>query len=143
MSIIALSLYYLVLSFQTTLPWAVCLPEWENCVPSIKDKDFPGVLHNASVSSAEMYFKLVIIHDIFYFQVSDGNRSLFRNFVFGIPFQFTQLPSSLSVIETFYRCIVNNSVFSVYITGYLFQSLTGNTCYGRTAVQKPITNHDI
>lgn len=53
-SIVGLCLYYLAMSFQATLPWAECRPEWINCVES-------GVSANRSetpnaTSSAEYYF---------------------------------------------------------------------------------------
>lgn len=60
MSIVGLCLYYLAMSFQGTLPWAVCEPEWTNCVPS-------GESFNASeidgepVSSAELYFTRTVL----------------------------------------------------------------------------------
>lgn len=54
-SIIALCLYYLVMSFQSTLPWAVCRDEWENCVPSGESVNASQLEGNA-VSSAELYF---------------------------------------------------------------------------------------
>ncbi|XP_068632211.1 sodium-dependent nutrient amino acid transporter 1-like [Battus philenor] len=63
-SIIALCLYYLSMSFQSTLPWAVCQPEWENCVPS--DLTDNLVLTENSTSSAELYFVKTVL------QQSDG-----------------------------------------------------------------------
>lgn len=54
-SIIALCLYYLAMSFSSTLPWALCDESWDDCVPS-------GQAVNASqmgpgaTSSAELYF---------------------------------------------------------------------------------------
>lgn len=57
-SIIALCLYYLARSFNATLPWALCQPEWDNesiyCVPS-GQTGTPEDLRNAT-SSAELYF---------------------------------------------------------------------------------------
>lgn len=58
MSIIALCLYYLAMSFSSTLPWAICRPEWENCVPSVGAD--PDADTANGVSSAELYFTLVI-----------------------------------------------------------------------------------
>ncbi|XP_050671242.1 sodium-dependent nutrient amino acid transporter 1-like [Leptidea sinapis] len=63
-SIIALCIFYLCMSFQATLPWAVCQPEWENCVAS-------GVVENVDdnvngTSSAELYFVRTVL------QQSDG-----------------------------------------------------------------------
>ncbi|XP_068632207.1 sodium-dependent nutrient amino acid transporter 1-like [Battus philenor] len=59
-SIIALCFYYLAMSFQSPLPWALCQSEWTNCVPS-------GVAVNMSsiqgdpVSSAELYFTRTVL----------------------------------------------------------------------------------
>ncbi|XP_041978590.1 uncharacterized protein LOC121732702 [Aricia agestis] len=63
-SIIALCLYYLVMSFQATLPWAVCLPEWENCVPADQVEGIDDSLN--ATSSAELYFVRTVL------QQSDG-----------------------------------------------------------------------
>lgn len=54
-SIVALCLYYLAMSFQSTLPWGVCQPEWDDCVPSDPNQEVGIVTENAS-SSAELYF---------------------------------------------------------------------------------------
>ncbi|KAL0841250.1 hypothetical protein ABMA28_014976 [Loxostege sticticalis] len=59
-SIIALCLYYLSMSFQSTLPWALCNPEWESiayCVPSGMSVP-PGV---NGTSSAELYFTQTVL----------------------------------------------------------------------------------
>ncbi|XP_075973531.1 sodium-dependent nutrient amino acid transporter 1-like [Anticarsia gemmatalis] len=65
-SICALCLYYLAMSFQSTLPWAMCQPEWTNCVPSDPSQPtFGEVTANAS-SSAELYFIKSVL------QQSDG-----------------------------------------------------------------------
>lgn len=53
-SIVALCLFYLAMSFQPTLPWAVCREEWENCVPSQPTEGV--VINENSSSSAELYF---------------------------------------------------------------------------------------
>lgn len=55
MSIVGLCLYYLVMSFQSTLPWAVCRPEWLNCVPSGQNANETVVIGEPK-SSAELYF---------------------------------------------------------------------------------------
>ncbi|GBP42003.1 Sodium-dependent nutrient amino acid transporter 1 [Eumeta japonica] len=57
-SIIALCLYYLVMSFFPELPWSVCQPEWDACVPSI---DTGSPIANGSRSSAELYFVNVVL----------------------------------------------------------------------------------
>ncbi|KAG6447150.1 hypothetical protein O3G_MSEX004792 [Manduca sexta] len=59
-SIIALCLYYLAVSFNSTLPWAVCQPEWINCVPSghaANESEIGG----KAVSSAEYYFTQTVL----------------------------------------------------------------------------------
>ncbi|XP_047529339.1 sodium-dependent nutrient amino acid transporter 1-like [Vanessa atalanta] len=63
-SIIALCLYYLAMSFQSTLPWAVCEPDWNNCVPSGATENI--TLTENSTSSAELYFVRTVL------QQSDG-----------------------------------------------------------------------
>ncbi|XP_026317520.1 sodium-dependent nutrient amino acid transporter 1-like [Hyposmocoma kahamanoa] len=57
MSIIALCLYYLAMSFSSTLPWAECREGWENCVPSSGSGE---PLENG-VSSAQYYFINVVL----------------------------------------------------------------------------------
>uniref|UniRef100_A0A2A4JN91 Transporter n=2 Tax=Heliothis virescens TaxID=7102 RepID=A0A2A4JN91_HELVI len=61
MSIVGLCLYYLVMSFQSTLPWALCQPEWENCVPSGQTANDTEGLTGEPVSSAELYFTKTIL----------------------------------------------------------------------------------
>ncbi|KAL0893061.1 hypothetical protein ABMA27_014708 [Loxostege sticticalis] len=63
-SIIALCLYYFAMSFQKTLPWSVCQPEWKDCVPSDPALKIPPTPN--STSSAEMYFLKSVV------QQSDG-----------------------------------------------------------------------
>ncbi|CAH2261012.1 jg10790 [Pararge aegeria aegeria] len=58
-SIIGLCLYYLAMSFQSTLPWAICEPEWLNCVPSGQTENI--TLTNESRSSAELYFVKTVL----------------------------------------------------------------------------------
>ncbi|XP_063380652.1 sodium-dependent nutrient amino acid transporter 1-like isoform X2 [Cydia fagiglandana] len=60
-SIIALCLYYLVFSFQATLPWAVCDETWTDvlCVPSGHTGD--GVHVENGTSSAELFFLRTVI----------------------------------------------------------------------------------
>ncbi|XP_026750237.2 sodium-dependent nutrient amino acid transporter 1-like [Galleria mellonella] len=64
-SIIALCLFYLSMSFQSVLPWSVCDEAWGNvsCVPSKPDGSVPPP--NAT-SSAELYFIKTVL------QQSDG-----------------------------------------------------------------------
>ncbi|CAH2106399.1 unnamed protein product [Euphydryas editha] len=58
-SIIALCLYFFSMSFNSTLPWAVCEPEWENCVPSGLTENV--TLTSNSTSSAELYFTRTVL----------------------------------------------------------------------------------
>ncbi|XP_047995406.1 sodium-dependent nutrient amino acid transporter 1-like [Leguminivora glycinivorella] len=60
-SIIALCLYYLVFSFQSTLPWAVCDESWTDvlCVPSGEAGE--GVHVENGTSSAELFFLRTVI----------------------------------------------------------------------------------
>ncbi|XP_073945333.1 sodium-dependent nutrient amino acid transporter 1-like [Choristoneura fumiferana] len=62
-SIIALCLYYLAMSFQSTLPWAICQPEWENCVPSGETVNGTE-LDGDAVSSAELYFTQTVLRQL-------------------------------------------------------------------------------
>lgn len=59
----ALTLFYLVNSFTSNLPWSECRDEWNStlegmnavCVPSNKDDVNLG--ENNTISSSELYFK--------------------------------------------------------------------------------------
>lgn len=55
-SIIALCLFYLVMSFQSTLPWAVCDDSWTDvyCVPADQTEGIDETKNGTS--SAELYF---------------------------------------------------------------------------------------
>ncbi|XP_038212075.1 sodium-dependent nutrient amino acid transporter 1-like [Zerene cesonia] len=59
-SIIALCLYYLAMSFSSTLPWALCDPSWTDCVPSGEIVNMSEIQGNA-VSSAELYFTKTVL----------------------------------------------------------------------------------
>ncbi|XP_026317515.1 sodium-dependent nutrient amino acid transporter 1-like [Hyposmocoma kahamanoa] len=58
-SIVALCVFYLAMSFQATLPWSYCREGWENCVPSAPTENV--VITNESASSAELYFKNIVL----------------------------------------------------------------------------------
>ncbi|XP_037954738.1 sodium-dependent nutrient amino acid transporter 1 [Teleopsis dalmanni] len=64
-SLIALTLYYMVMSCQTDLPWAYCREEWgEGCVDSKPNSD--QIKPNSSVSlrsSSELYFLKEVVHE--------------------------------------------------------------------------------
>lgn len=57
-SLMALTLFYLVASFQEELPWSRCQQEWgELCVDSMPGNNSALMIENASYSSsAELYF---------------------------------------------------------------------------------------
>ncbi|CAG4956519.1 unnamed protein product [Parnassius apollo] len=59
-SIIALCLYYLAMSFQSPLPWAICKSEWDNCVPSGESANMSS-MQGDPVSSAELYFTRTVL----------------------------------------------------------------------------------
>ncbi|XP_012538369.1 sodium-dependent nutrient amino acid transporter 1 isoform X2 [Monomorium pharaonis] len=74
-SLMALTLYYLVASFSTELPWATCLKEWgDTCVDSSSKRNYSAeenidVLYNflngsgKLQSSAELYFSRTVLHE--------------------------------------------------------------------------------
>ncbi|KAJ8728149.1 hypothetical protein PYW08_016534 [Mythimna loreyi] len=82
MSIVGLCLYYLLMSFQSTLPWALCQDDWENCVPSGQTANMSEIT-GRPVSSAELYFTKTIlrqsdgIHDGIGLPLWDLTLSLF------------------------------------------------------------------
>ncbi|XP_073945336.1 sodium-dependent nutrient amino acid transporter 1-like isoform X2 [Choristoneura fumiferana] len=60
-SIIALCLFYLVMSFQSTLPWAICDDSWTDvyCVPSDQTEGIDETKNGTS--SAELYFVRTVL----------------------------------------------------------------------------------
>ncbi|KAF9424063.1 hypothetical protein HW555_000772 [Spodoptera exigua] len=60
MSIVGLCLYYLIMSFQSVLPWSVCQPEWVDCVPSGEVANL-SLIQNRPITSAELYFTKTIL----------------------------------------------------------------------------------
>ncbi|KAH9633371.1 hypothetical protein HF086_004085 [Spodoptera exigua] len=60
MSIVGLCLYYLIMSFQSVLPWSVCQPEWVDCVPSGEVANL-SLIQNRPITSAELYFTAVTL----------------------------------------------------------------------------------
>ncbi|XP_075973573.1 sodium-dependent nutrient amino acid transporter 1-like [Anticarsia gemmatalis] len=60
-SVVALCLHYLAMSFQSTVPWAVCQPEWTNCVPSDPSQQTVGEIPENATSSAELYFTISVL----------------------------------------------------------------------------------
>ncbi|XP_052740397.1 sodium-dependent nutrient amino acid transporter 1-like [Bicyclus anynana] len=60
-SIIALCLYYLAMSFQDPLPWAICDQSWTDCVPSGVSVNMSAIEGNTHRSSAELYFSQTVL----------------------------------------------------------------------------------
>ncbi|EDW26724.1 GL14641 [Drosophila persimilis] len=83
-SLLALTLYYLFVSFQSVLPWSYCWEEWMNCVDSRPQEDTDALLLSSSnvtnvtaltdtvklQSSSELYFLNVVIKEKM--DISDG-----------------------------------------------------------------------
>lgn len=56
-SLIALTLYYLIASFNSDLPWSRCWESWgSNCIDSVSDQSNRIVNRTILVSSSEKYF---------------------------------------------------------------------------------------
>lgn len=60
-SLIALTLFYMIKSFSTRLPWSYCWEAWNDnatqCIPSdLKIEDATSPLGNGTTSSSELYF---------------------------------------------------------------------------------------
>lgn len=56
-ALMALTLYYLVSSFQSELPWSVCRPEWQDYCIDITNKTVSEDRNVIVRSSAELYFR--------------------------------------------------------------------------------------
>ncbi|XP_034489677.1 sodium-dependent nutrient amino acid transporter 1 [Drosophila innubila] len=83
-SLLALTLYYLFVSFQAELPWSFCRDDWLNCVNSSPEQNARSLLSNVSSlitsdnsanttklqSSSELYFLDVVIKEKT--DISDG-----------------------------------------------------------------------
>ncbi|CAH0564756.1 unnamed protein product [Brassicogethes aeneus] len=69
-SLMGISLFYLVNSFTSDLPWSECNPAWNHstggylgtyqCVPSNQDSSVTG---NLTMSSAELYFRIDVLKE--------------------------------------------------------------------------------
>ncbi|XP_014476330.1 PREDICTED: sodium-dependent nutrient amino acid transporter 1-like isoform X2 [Dinoponera quadriceps] len=59
-ALMALTLFYMVASFQSVLPWAYCWHEWEGCFDSSTGSGASG---NGSISSAEFYFRNFVLNE--------------------------------------------------------------------------------
>ncbi|XP_029173799.1 sodium-dependent nutrient amino acid transporter 1-like isoform X2 [Nylanderia fulva] len=75
-SLMALTFYYLIASFSAELPWATCLKEWgDTCVDSSTKRNHSAEGVNVNIldnflngsnklqSSAELYFRQVVLHE--------------------------------------------------------------------------------
>ncbi|KAL4713240.1 hypothetical protein ACJJTC_013170 [Scirpophaga incertulas] len=59
-SIIALCLYYLAMSFSSELPWAVCNPSWKNYAQCVESGSLNEGIKNP-ISSAQLYFTETVL----------------------------------------------------------------------------------
>lgn len=66
-SIVAITMFYLSMSFSAELPWGVCRPEWDdvNCVPSTATAE-DNITVEGGVTSSQLYFERVVM------EISDG-----------------------------------------------------------------------
>ncbi|KAH8276671.1 hypothetical protein KR044_007636, partial [Drosophila immigrans] len=71
-SLLALTLYYLFVSFQAVLPWSFCRDDWLNCVNSSPEQNVRSLLSNvsdlftANTSSTESTAKLQSSSEIYF-----------------------------------------------------------------------------
>ncbi|XP_011144447.1 sodium-dependent nutrient amino acid transporter 1-like [Harpegnathos saltator] len=61
-ALMALTLYYLVESFQAELPWSICRPEWRGHCIDVTSNGSVSNSRNVS-SSAELYFRKVVLQE--------------------------------------------------------------------------------
>lgn len=55
--LIAITIFYLIASFNSELPWGKCEETWENCIDSIPEGEvFPPGENERRMSSSEFYF---------------------------------------------------------------------------------------
>ncbi|EFN62067.1 Uncharacterized sodium-dependent transporter CG3252 [Camponotus floridanus] len=65
-ALMALTLYYLAMSFQSELPWSICRTEWRNyCIDINSNNSIPetGTRNVTVQSSAELYFRKVVLQE--------------------------------------------------------------------------------
>lgn len=57
-SLIALTLFYMIKSFSTQLPWSYCWDQWSdvNCIPSDRKLNSQNETSENGTSSSELYF---------------------------------------------------------------------------------------
>ncbi|XP_017884449.1 sodium-dependent nutrient amino acid transporter 1-like [Ceratina calcarata] len=69
-SLMSITLFYLIGSFQSQLPWSTCAKEWgDSCVDSkgsyniVDTKPIPMERNRTMISSAELYFRKVVLKE--------------------------------------------------------------------------------
>ncbi|XP_066597905.1 sodium-dependent nutrient amino acid transporter 1-like [Prorops nasuta] len=63
-SLMALTIHYLFASFQSTLPWTYCRPEWEgHCISAESNFSSTGNSTVLVSSSAELYFRRIVLRE--------------------------------------------------------------------------------
>ncbi|XP_034191541.1 sodium-dependent nutrient amino acid transporter 1 [Osmia lignaria lignaria] len=63
-SLMSVTLYYLIGSFQSQLPWSTCLEEWgDSCVDSGGSYNVTERNGTAMITSAELYFRRVVLKE--------------------------------------------------------------------------------
>ncbi|CAL1682501.1 unnamed protein product [Lasius platythorax] len=63
-ALMALTLYYLVMSFQSELPWSICRTEWRNyCIDASSNSSISETRNVTVRSSAELYFRKVVLQE--------------------------------------------------------------------------------
>lgn len=61
-SLMALTLYYMVASFQSELPWSYCRDEWKDfCIDGVSNNDKPN---HTVYSSAELFFRKTVLNEL-------------------------------------------------------------------------------
>lgn len=64
-SLMALTIYYLVSSFQSVLPWSYCRENWNNCLDASLNISNGTILQNTTLSSsAELFFRKIVLNEL-------------------------------------------------------------------------------
>ncbi|KAG5327807.1 NAAT1 protein, partial [Pseudoatta argentina] len=69
-ALMALTLYYLVSSFQSKLPWSFCRPEWKDYCIDLMFKNVSEDRIATIQSSAELYFRKIVLQE--YASIENG-----------------------------------------------------------------------
>jgi len=119
-ALMALTLFYMVASCQSVLPWSYCWEEWgDECFNS---SSIGGQVKNGSRSSADLYFRYINFPLAFYDVIRRFLELYFYLFYFIIAMPFAHVLCRISVInyrEPFvtifcnrmYSCIRGNLLF--------------------------------